>query len=163
VAQISVRQHATHEKENFMHWLVAIVLNLFFVTPPAVAQAKVPQAWDAKTIQWQKVDSDGTKWSILEGRSDVPGEAFTYAAFVPAGFHDHHWHASDARVAVVQGTLKVSFDDTLDLKNLKSYPVGSFLFVPANVKHTMAADEDTIIIGTAFGPWGTHRHEHAHP
>jgi quercetin dioxygenase-like cupin family protein len=157
-----VRQRAIHERENFMHCLIAIVLNLFFVTGPADVQAKIPQAWDAKTIQWQKVDSDGTKWSILEGHSDVPGEAFTYAAFVPAGFHDHHWHASDARVAVVQGTLKVSFGDTLDLKNLKSYPVGSFLFVPANVKHTMAADEDTIIIGTAVGPWGTHRHEHAH-
>src|SRR6266850_3066990 len=58
------------------------------------------RAWDAKTIVWQKVDSDGTKWSVLEGRSDVPGEAFTYAAFVPAGFHEFHSHATDARVAV---------------------------------------------------------------
>src|SRR6267143_181973 len=114
------------------------------------------RAWDAKTIVWQKVDSDGTKWSVLEGRSDVPGEAFTYAAFVPAGFHEFHSHASDARVAVVQGVLKVSFGETLDLEHLKSYPVGSFLFVPANAKHTMAADEDTIIIGTAVGPWHTH-------
>ena len=144
-----------------MHWLIAIALGLILVTPPAETQKKTPQAWDAKTIQWQKVDPDGTKWSILEGHSDVAGEAFTYAAFIPAGFHNHHWHTSDARVAVVQGTLKVSFGETLDLQNLKAYPVGTFLLVPANVKHTMAADEDTIIIGTAIGPWGTHHHEEA--
>jgi quercetin dioxygenase-like cupin family protein len=99
---------------------------------------------------------------VLEGRSDVPGEAFTYAAFVPAGFHDFHSHASDARVAVVQGVLMVNFGETFDLEHLKSYPVGSFLFVPANVKHTMAAEKDTIIIGTAVGPWHTDHHEDHH-
>src|ERR1700737_1599525 len=109
-----------------------------------------------------KIDSDGTKWSVLEGRSDVAGEAFTYAAFVPAGFHDFHSHATDARVAVVQGVLKVGFGETLDLEHLKSYAVGSFLFVPANVRHTMAADEDTIIIGTAVGPWHTHHQADQH-
>jgi len=153
-------------KGDSMHWLIAVVLNVIFVTPPAAAQNKVPQAWDAKTIQWQQVDSDGTKWAILEGRSELPGEAFTYAAFVPAGFCNHHRHTTDARVAVVQGTLKVSFGDALDVQSLKPYPAGSFLFVPANVKHTMATDEDTILIGTAFGPWDTHHHErdshHAH-
>jgi hypothetical protein len=142
-----------------MHWLITIIVNLALVALPSGEPTKSPQAWDARSINWQKVDSDGTKWAILEGRSDVPGEAFTYAAFIPAGFHDFHSHGSDARVAVVQGVLKVSFGDTLDLEHLKPYPVGTFLYVPANAKHTMAADEDTIIIGTAAGPWHTHRPE----
>jgi len=142
-----------------MHWLITIIVNLALVALPSGEPTKSPQAWDARSISWQKVDSDGTKWAILEGRSDVPGEAFTYAAFIPAGFHDFHSHGSDARVAVVQGVLKVSFGDTLDLEHLKPYPVGTFLYVPANAKHTMAADEDTIIIGTAAGPWHTHHPE----
>jgi quercetin dioxygenase-like cupin family protein len=130
---------------------------------PSGEPIKSPQAWDAKSITWQKVDPDGTKGAVLEGRSDVPGEVFTYAAFVPAGFHDFHSHGSNARVAVVQGVLKVSFGDTLDLEHLKSYRVGTFLYVPANAKHTMAADKDTIIIGTAAGPWHTHHsEEHRH-
>jgi len=153
-----------------MHYLLTLVLSLALVAGPArqqaktlQQQAKAPHAWDANTIEWQKVDPDGTKWAVLEGRSDAPGEAFTYAAFVPAGFHEHHWHASDARVAVVQGVLKVSFGENLDLDHMTSYPVGTFLFVPANVKHTMAADVDTIIIGTAVGPWATHHHgDHQH-
>ena len=142
-----------------MHWLITIIVNLALVALPSGEPTKSPQAWDARSINWQKVDSDGTEWAILEGRSDVPGEAFTYAAFIPAGFHDFHSHGSDARVAVVQGVLKVSFGDTLDLEHLKPYPVGTFLYVPANAKHTMASDEDTIIIGTAAGPWHTHHPE----
>ena len=140
----------------------SILLFILLGTFPA-EQAKKPQAWNAQNIEWQKIDPDGSKWAVLEGRSDVPREAFTYAAFVPAGSHDFHSHSTDARVAVVEGTLKVSFSETLDLEHLQSYPVGTFLFVPANVKHTMAADVDTIIIGTAVGPWHTHHpgeHEH---
>jgi len=128
--------------------------------------AKTPksaQAWDAKSIKWQDIGADGTKSALLEGRRDVPGEAFTYAFFIPAGYHEHHWHSADARVAVIQGALKVNFGESLDLEHMTAYPVGSFLLVPANVKHTMSADVDTIIIGTAVGPWATHHHgEHQH-
>ena len=146
-----------------MHWILMVIVTLISWAAAAAEQTKAPQSWDVKSIHWQKVDPDGSKWAVLEGRSDAPGEAFTYAAFIPAGFHNHHWHASDARVVVVQGTLKVSFGETLDLEHLKAYPVGTYLFVPANVKHTMAADEDTIIIGTAVGPWHTHTNDpHAH-
>jgi quercetin dioxygenase-like cupin family protein len=146
-----------------MRYLFVVLLaNMILLAAPAAEKAKTPQAWNAKNIEWQQVDPDGSKWAVIEGRSDVPGEAFTYAAFVPAGFHDFHSHASDARVAVVQGVLKVSFGETLDLDHLQSYPVGSFLFVPANVKHTMAADEDTVIIGTAAGPWHTHHYDAQH-
>lgn len=144
-----------------MHWILVAMLNLIFWQTPA-AEVKKPQAWDVNTIQWQ-VNADGTKDALLEGRRDVPGEAFTYAFFLPAGYHEHHWHSSDARVVVVQGALKVSFGETLDLGHLKTYPTGTYLLVPANVKHTMAADVDTVIIGTAVGPWSTHHHgEHAH-
>jgi len=152
-----------------MHFLVSLFLSLALLAggvPQSAApagQAKSPRAWDAKTIEWQEVDADGTKYALLEGHRDVPGEAFTYAFFIPAGYHEHHWHSADARVAVVQGALKVNFGETLDLEHTTAYPVGSFLLVPANVKHTMAADVDTIIIGTAVGPWATHHHgEHQH-
>jgi quercetin dioxygenase-like cupin family protein len=145
-----------------MHGKIAWLFTLVLLGGFPAEQTKQPQGWNAKNIEWQKIDPDGTKWSVLEGRSDVAGEAFTYAAFIPAGFHDFHSHSSDARVAVVQGVLKVSFGETSDLEHLKSYPVGSFLFVPANVSHTMAADEDTIIIGTAVGPWHTHHSEDHH-
>jgi len=135
------------------------MLVLGFVGTPTQGP-NTPQAWNAKSIQWQKVDPEGTKWAVLQGRDDIPGQAFTYAAFIPAGYHDRHSHGSDARIAVVQGSLKVGFGVGAQ-SDLKSYPVGSFLFVPANVEHTMGADVETIIIGTATGPWQT-THSHSH-
>ena len=175
-----------------MHWLAIILLNLVFTdaarylqhlplphnmtvagtafqTAPAAqtTETKVPQSWDVRSIHWQVINPDGQKWAVLEGRSDAPGEAFTYAAFLPAGVHDFHSHSSDARVVILQGTLKVNFGEHQDLQNLTSFPTGTYLFVPANVKHTMAADVDTILIGTAVGPWHTSHHDamshdHAH-
>jgi quercetin dioxygenase-like cupin family protein len=142
-----------------MHLRLFILLAILSSLTPGFGQdGKVPQGWSAKTIQWQSTSPDGTKWAVLEGKSEVPGEAFTYAAFVPAGYTDHHAHSSDARVAVVQGALKVGFGP--NPTHFETYPVGSLLFVPANVEHTMAADEDTILIGTATGPWSTHHHDH---
>jgi hypothetical protein len=45
----------------------------------------------------------------------------------------------------------------------KGYGVGAYVLVPKNVEHTMGAKVDTIIVGTAVGPWATHRHgEHKH-
>lgn len=129
----------------------------------ATAQNKTAQAWNEQSIKWQEVYPDGTKYSLLEGKRDVPGQSFTYAFFIPAGYWEHHWHTQDARVAVIKGALRVSFGETLDKTTAKSYPVGSFILVPANLKHTMGADVDTIIIGTAVGPWSTkHNEEHAH-
>src|SRR5215472_16569572 len=135
-----------------------IVFLLTCMSIPALAQslANTAQAWDAKTIVWQNTYPDGTKWSVLEGNKDEPGKAFTYAFYIPAGYWEHHSHNQDARVAVVSGALKVAIGPTLDREGAKTYAVGSFLLVPANVPHTMGADVDTIIIGTAMGPWKTH-------
>ena len=129
---------------------------------PRVLTAQQAQAWNPATIQWQETSADGTKYALLEGRRDVPGQAFTYAFFIPAGYWEHHWHAADARVAVIQGELRVSVGPKLDKAHAIPYSVGSYLLVPKNVQHTMGATVDTIIIGTAVGPWATHRHEEKH-
>jgi len=135
-----------------------LAMLILFVTAVAMP-AQSQQAWDAKTIVWQDIEPDGTKYALLEGDRNTPGKAFTYAFFIPAGCWEHHWHTQDARVAVVSGALKVSFGEKLDKNGAKAYPAGSYLLVPANVKHSMGADVDTIIIGTAVGPWATHHNE----
>jgi quercetin dioxygenase-like cupin family protein len=125
--------------------------------------AQSTQSWDAKSIVWQDVYPDGTKWSVLEGNKDASGKAFTYAFFIPAGYWEHHSHNQDARVAVISGALKVTIGKQLDKQDAKTYAAGSYLLVPANVPHTMGADVDTIIIGTAIGPWKTHHDGDSEP
>jgi quercetin dioxygenase-like cupin family protein len=98
-----------------------------------------PHAWTAADIKWQDEYPDGTKYSLLEGSRDIPGKAFTYAFFIPAGYYEHHWRSSDARVAVLSGAMRVGYGESLDKSRMQSYAVGSFLLVPANVKHSIGS------------------------
>jgi quercetin dioxygenase-like cupin family protein len=139
-----------------------IVVVLALAGSVAFAQSAEVKTWTPENIVWQRTDSDGTKWAVLEGDKDAPGRTFTYAFFLPAGHWEHHFHNQDARVAVVSGALKVAVGPELDKTGAKTYPVGSFLYVPANVQHTMGADVDTICIGTAAGPWKTHYEHEMH-
>ena len=66
------------------------------------------------------------------------------------------------RVLPYSGALKVSVGPTLARAGAKTYSGGSFLYVPANIEHTMGADVDTICIGTAMGPWKTHHDGEMH-
>ncbi len=112
--------------------------------------------WNPQTITWQETYPDGTRYSVLEGVRDVPGTAFTYAFFMPAGFWDPaHAHTADARVVVVQGAMHLGFGTTTDKAAARIFPVGGYLLVPANAVHYDGAETDTIIIGTAIGPWKT--------
>lgn len=144
-----------------MKHFAKVVITLFGSI--ALAQsAPTARVWDAKSIAWQNVYPDGTRWSVLEGDKDAPGKAFTYAFFIPAGYWEHHSHNQDARVAVISGALKVAIGPKLDKEGAKSYAAGTYLLVPANVEHTMGAEVDTIIVGTAMGPWKTHHDGEPH-
>jgi quercetin dioxygenase-like cupin family protein len=134
-----------------MATVVLLVLSLFQLNPSTLGRF-----WTPDTIQWQEVNADGTKYALLEGQRDIPGAAFTYAFFVPAGTWDGpHSHTADARVVVVKGRLKLGYGKSLDKTQAREFSVGNYLLVPANAVHFDGAEEDTIIIGTAVGPWKT--------
>jgi hypothetical protein len=123
---------------------------------PSIAPTRAGLAWTPDNIPWQEIGADGTKYALLEGRRDRPGEAFTYAFFIPAGFWDApHWHIADARVAVISGKLKLAYGISFDRAATDVFGPGAFVLVPANAIHYDGADEDTLIIGTAVGPWAT--------
>lgn len=116
-----------------------------------------PRAWHVDAIEWQEIGGDGTKYATLEGRRDMVGQPFTYAFFIPAGFWDPpHWHTSDARVAVLRGSLHLGYGDVHETSKLVAYPAGSYVLVPVKATHFDGSYDDTIIIGTAVGPWSTH-------
>jgi hypothetical protein len=113
--------------------------------------------WAADAIDWQDIGADGTKYALLEGVRDKAGAAFSYAFFIPAGFFDPcHWHSADARVFVARGRLQLAYGEVMDFSRLKTFSAGSFLLVPAGARHFDGSDVDTLIFGTAIGPWTTH-------
>lgn len=135
--------------------------NLLAVTSLAfasttLAEAETPASVDPDRIEWTRVNPDGTKFALLDGVRDKPGVSFSYAFFIPAGVWDAaHSHAATARVFVARGTLKLGYGDRIDKRKATAFPTGSFLLVPAGARHFDGADVDTIIIGTAIGPWST--------
>ena len=118
--------------------------------------ATPPGDWQPDDIAWQEKGADGTRYALLEGRRDAEGVSFSYAFFNPAGFWDPaHWHSADARVFVARGTLYLGYGETLDKSTARAFPAGSFVVVPAGMRHFDGSDEDTLIFGTATGPWAT--------
>lgn len=113
-------------------------------------------AFTLDAIPWEPPDSDGTRFAVLEGsrEGDFP---FSYAFYIPAGAWDRpHSHTADARVVVVKGELQLGYGRTLEKDDAERFGVGSFLFVPAGAVHFDGAEEDTMIVGSAFGQWVTH-------
>lgn len=124
--------------------------------PAPVKPAPAEQGWSVADIPWQTEGAQGTRFALLEGQRDVPSTAFTYAFSIPAGNWDGpHSHSATARVFVVHGTLRIGYGASNDQAAARSYPTGSVVVVPAGAVHFDGADEDTVIIGTAVGPWST--------
>ncbi|WP_225205148.1 cupin domain-containing protein [Novosphingobium huizhouense] len=118
--------------------------------------ASSPQGWVPEEIPWQARGAQGTRFALLEGRRDQAGTAFTYAFSIPAGVWDSpHSHSSTARVFVARGALRIGYGASADRARARTYPAGSVIVVPAGAVHYDGADEDTVIIGVASGPWST--------
>ena len=135
-----------------------LTLPLFAADKKASAGQQTVTVWTADSIPWEPTNPDGTKDAILEGDPSLKGKPYTYAFFIPAGYYEHHWHTAAARVAVLRGAIRVALGDHLDKSNMQTFAAGTYFIVPANVEHSMGAETDTVIIGTAIGPWKTHHH-----
>ncbi|ACV05601.1 hypothetical protein Ksed_05330 [Kytococcus sedentarius DSM 20547] len=121
---------------------------------PQTAQA-IPFSTTCDQIAWEQTNPDGTRSATLVGTRQ-PGVTFTYAFFIPAGVWDQpHSHLSDARLVVARGELRLGYGHRLDRDAATQHPVGSFLHVPGGATHFDGAEVDTILIGTAVGPWST--------
>jgi quercetin dioxygenase-like cupin family protein len=135
---------------------IAFILTVSLGAPATSACADSAAGWTAATVAWQRAAPDGTRFALLEGRRDLPGVAFSYAFSIPAGVWDGpHRHSATARVFVAKGALKIGYGSRIDKRTSTTYPAGSYAIVPAGAVHFDGADKDTVIIGTAIGPWST--------
>ena len=106
------------------------------------------------------------KWSVVPGypsgyaRAMLEGEAdkavpFTYRVRLPAGFtFQPHTHAGDEHVTVLQGAWAFGVGETFDASRLRSFPVGSFVVIPAGTPHFVGTQSDAIIQVHGIGPIG---------
>jgi quercetin dioxygenase-like cupin family protein len=90
--------------------------------------------------------TDGRERAQLLGDSSQGG-AWVDRVKIPAGKRVlAHTHPQDEVVTVIDGTWYLGQGTKFNLTNLKGYPAGSFIVVPAGVPHFVAAMEGTVIV-----------------
>jgi uncharacterized RmlC-like cupin family protein len=91
--------------------------------------------------------TDGRERAQLFGDSSRGGGWWVDRVKIPAGGRVlAHTHPQDELVTVIDGTWYLGEGTTFNPASLKAYPAGSFIVIPANVPHFVAAKEADVII-----------------
>jgi hypothetical protein len=109
-----------------------------------------------ENLQWHEVTNmpPGAKVAVLSGN---PNKKETYVAriMLPANYSvPAHSHPVNEYDTVLSGTLFLGLGSKQDLEKGTPLPVGSFVMIPAKLKHYTWTKEQTILQITGAGPWG---------
>ena len=95
----------------------------------------------------------GAQIAVLEGDPGKAG-AFAIRAKFPDGYKvPPHWHPTDERVVVLQGTLLLGMGAKVDMPSMHALTVGGYAKMPAKANHYAAAKGETIIQISGAGPF----------
>src|SRR5512143_1554854 len=137
--------------------IVAVLVGLVVVGSSARSAPSDRQAVRAvvpSELKWSAVPgyAAGYARTMLEGDADKPFP-FTYRVRLPAGFKfQPHTHVAEEHVTVLQGAWSLGVGETFEASRLKSFPVGSFVVVPAGTPHFVAVESETIVQVHGVGP-----------
>ena len=96
----------------------------------------------------------GAQLAVLEGDPSKAGAHFAVRAKLPAGYRiPPHWHPTDERITVLQGTLGMGVGEKFDPAAGHELPAGSFAVMPTGVRHFVWAKGETVIQVSALGPF----------
>jgi hypothetical protein len=94
----------------------------------------------------------GSQMALLEGD---PAKSGPYAvrAKLPDGYKiPPHWHPTDEKIVVLQGTLGMGFGEKFDPAAGHELPVGSYVVAPKEMRHFVWVKGETIIQVSGLGP-----------
>ena len=96
----------------------------------------------------------GAQMAALEGDRSKAGAPFTIRAKLPDGYRvPPHWHATDERIVVLQGTFGMGLGERFDTAVGRELPVGSYAVTPKAVRHFVWAKGETVIQVSGTGPF----------
>ena len=96
----------------------------------------------------------GAQMAALEGDRSKAGAPFTIRAKFPDGYRvPPHWHATDERIVVLQGTFGWGLGERFDTAAGRELPVGSYAVTPKAVRHFAWAKGETVIQVSGTGPF----------
>ena len=78
----------------------------------------------------------GAQLAVVEGDPTKAGSAFAVRLKFPDGFRvPPHWHPTDEKVVVLQGTLGLGLGEKFDAAAGHELPAGSYAVMPQGVRH----------------------------
>jgi hypothetical protein len=99
----------------------------------------------------------GAQLAVLEGDPSKAGMPFTIRAKMPDGYKiPPHWHPTDERVTVLEGSLGMGLGDKFDQAAGRAMGAGSYAAMPTGVRHFAWAIGETVIQVSAIGPFEVH-------
>lgn len=103
------------------------------------------------SLKW--VPSGGVQLAVLSGDPDKPG-LFTIRLKVRDGYRvQAHWHPQDESITVIQGTFLMGMGEKFDPAALEQLPIGSFAFMPKEMRHFASCMGETIVQLHGMGPF----------
>ena len=95
----------------------------------------------------------GARAVILDGNPARAG-LFTLRLLLPAGYViPPHTHPAWEHVTGVSGTFHIGMGSTIDMSNAHELRAGSFIAIPAGMRHWLHAETETVIQLHGGGPW----------
>jgi quercetin dioxygenase-like cupin family protein len=114
------------------------------ITPRDVRWFTPPYYKDGR--QRARMYGDSSESGAWVDRVKIPGGARVLA----------HTHRQDELVTVIEGTWYLGEGERFDPAKLKGYPAGSFIVIPAGVRHFVAAKDGPVIVQlNGTGKFGT--------
>jgi quercetin dioxygenase-like cupin family protein len=96
----------------------------------------------------------GAQMAVLEGDPTKAGAPFTIRGKFPDGYRvPPHWHPTDERITVIQGTFGVGVGEKFDPAAGREMPTGSYAVMPQGTRHFAWAKSETIIQVSGTGPF----------
>lgn len=122
-------------------------------TTPTTIEHKVISPND---LQWADAPPSlpaGAKMAVLDGDPTKPG-SFTVRLKAPAGYRvPPHTHPTAERVTVISGSFKIGMGDKLDDASAQPMSPGSFVNLPAEMKHFAVSVTESIVQINSEGPF----------
>ncbi len=115
-----------------------------------------PAIYTPSTIKWMAGTGQfkGLTMAVLSGDPTKSG-AWTVRLKIPAGTKfPVHYHNDTEMVTVISGTFMAALGDKYDASKLMALPAGSFVVIPAGIKHYAAANVDTVLQLSGSKPFG---------
>jgi quercetin dioxygenase-like cupin family protein len=144
---------------------ILIICSLLFTVAIVAITAQEKTAATATTehkvispndLQWGDAPSSlppGGKMAVLDGDPTKPG-SFTIRLKAPAGYKvPPHTHPSDERVTVISGSFKIGMGEKLDAASAHEMAPGSFVALPAGMKHFAMSNAESIVQISSEGPF----------